>query len=147
MPDRPVSAHTRELERLHRLAHRMDSAFRVPVIGMRVGWDSVVGLVPGVGDVLTLGPAAYILLRAHRLGAPRPMLVRMGANIGIDALIGIVPGLGDLFDAAWKANIRNVDLLQRHLDRQAANAAPVDQVEGQLSSHHPTLGGRTDEPQ
>ena len=76
--------HTRDVARLRRLAHRMDKAFRLPIVGVRVGWDSILGLVPGIGDTLALAPAAYILKEAHRLGAPPSLLARMGANTGID---------------------------------------------------------------
>lgn len=134
-PDQPYIA---ELARLHRLAHRMDKVFRIPLIGVRIGWDPIIGLVPGVGDMLTLIPAIYILHRAHRLGVPPVVLARMGANIGIDAVIGAVPILGDLFDAAWKANIRNVDLLHRHFERQAQTVP--ERGAGQPSSHHSTMG-------
>lgn len=133
--------HTRDVARLRRLAHRMDKAFRLPIVGVRVGWDSILGLVPGIGDTLALAPAAYILKEAHRLGAPPSLLARMGANTGIDLVIGAVPLIGDLFDVGWKSNSRNVDLLQDHLDRQIARAPRTEEVEGRLSSHHPTLEG------
>ena len=133
--------HTRDVARLRRLAHRMDKAFRLPIVGVRVGWDSILGLVPGIGDTLALAPAAYILKEAHRLGAPPSLLARMGANTGIDLVIGAVPLIGDLFDVGWKSNSRNVDLLQDHLDRQIARAPRTEEVEGRRSSHHPTLEG------
>ncbi|WP_299558378.1 DUF4112 domain-containing protein [uncultured Sulfitobacter sp.] len=114
---------------LRALANRMDRAFRLPVIGTRIGWDSILGLVPGVGDALTLAPAIYIIKTAHGKGVPAATLGRMGVNVGIDALIGTVPVFGDLFDIGWKANTRNVDLLDRHLkltdqDRSNENRRP-----------------------
>ncbi|HBR37072.1 MAG TPA: DUF4112 domain-containing protein, partial [Sulfitobacter pontiacus] len=97
-----------DLDRLRGLARTMDSALRVPVLGIRLGWDSILGLIPGVGDVLALAPAGYILKEAHRMGASRSVLARMGANVGIDLAIGAIPLIGDIFDVGWKANIRNV---------------------------------------
>ena len=107
--------HATDLDRLRRLAVRMDSAFRLPVVGVRVGWDAILGLVPGVGDALALLPSAYILKEAHRMGAPRHLLARMGLNTGIDLVIGAIPVVGDLFDIGWKSKLRNVALLERHL--------------------------------
>lgn len=120
-PDHP---HAADLARLRRLAVRMDSAFRLPLVNTRVGWDSILGLVPGVGDTLALLPSAYILKEAHRLGAPPGLLARMGVNSGIDYLIGSVPLVGDLFDIAWKSKLRNVALLEDHL-LKAHRPAPV----------------------
>ncbi|MEM5519121.1 DUF4112 domain-containing protein [Sulfitobacter sp. AS59] len=136
MPLHPTTEN--DLDRLHRLARRMDYAFRIPLLGVRLGWDSILGLVPGVGDVLAVAPAGYIIKEAHRMGASAPVLGRMGANVGIDMVIGAIPLVGDLFDIGWKANTRNVALLRDHLaDRSLA----AKDVEGQLSSHHPTLRG------
>ncbi|UWR23845.1 DUF4112 domain-containing protein [Sulfitobacter sp. S190] len=109
-----------DLVRLRKLAHRMDTAFRLPIVGVRVGWDSVLGLVPGIGDVLALAPAGYIVKESYRLGAPPSVLAKMGLNIGIDTAIGAIPVLGDLFDVGWKANTRNVELLHRHVAAQSA---------------------------
>lgn len=115
-----MTDHHARLERLESLAHRMDTAFRVPVIGLRVGYDSIIGLIPGVGDVLTFAPAAWIILEAKRLGAPPYLLGRMAANSGVDAVIGAVPLVGDLFDATFKANRRNVAMLRKHLEEKGA---------------------------
>ena len=111
----PKHQNAADVARLRRLAETMDSAFRLPIVGIRIGWDAILGLVPGVGDALALLPSAYILKEAHRLGAPSSTLVRMGVNTGIDLAIGSVPLVGDLFDIGWKSKLRNVDLLERHL--------------------------------
>jgi Domain of unknown function (DUF4112) len=103
------------LERLERLAYWLDDRFRVPGTGFRVGLDGLVGLVPGVGDVVTNTLTAYIVYEAWRLGIPKRVLLRMLANLGIDTLVGIVPVAGDLVDLGFKANRRNVRLLRRHL--------------------------------
>ncbi len=128
-----------DLERLEKLATRMDALFRVPGTRIRVGLDSLFGLIPGVGDVATLAPAGYVLHRARQMGAPKPMLARMAANAGIDAVIGTIPLIGDLFDVGFKGNLRNVALLRQHLE--SLPDTPVAPGEDQLGSHHPTLGG------
>lgn len=107
-----------EFRKLERMARLMDKSIRVPVIGYRIGLDGVVGLVPGVGDVLTLGPALYILYKARQIGVPAPVLVRMAGNTGIDAVLGSVPLIGDVFDMVYKSNLRNVGLVRQHLERE-----------------------------
>ena len=103
------------LRRLENLANWMDAGYRVPGLGIRFGWDGILGLVPVVGDLLSAFPALWILTEAHRMGARTGTLVRMGANVGIDVVVGAVPLLGDMFDVAFKANRRNVDLLRRDM--------------------------------
>ena len=93
----------------------MDRAFRIPGSPIRVGLDAVIGLLPGVGDVLGGAVSTWFLFTAARLGAPPAVLARMGLNVAIDALCGAVPLLGDLFDIGWKANVRNLALLEAHL--------------------------------
>jgi len=88
---------------------------RFSVLGLRFGWDPILGLVPGIGDSVAAALAAWVVAEAARLGAPRPLLLRMALNVGIDLVVGAVPLVGDLFDAAFKANLRNVRLLERHL--------------------------------
>ena len=105
------------LLRLEAFAHLMDSAFVIPGINRRVGIDALVGLVPVVGDVAGMLLASYIVVEARRLGAPRWLIARMALNIAADGALGAVPLAGDLFDAAFKANRRNVRLLRRHLER------------------------------
>ena len=122
-----MSDHEERLRRLERLAVRMDSAFRIPVIGMRVGWDAIIGLIPGIGDALTFVPAAAIILEARRLGTRSHVLGRMIFNTVLDLVVGGIPILGDLFDAKFKSNRRNVAILRAHLaDRgMAAHASPI----------------------
>lgn len=112
-----------ELERLEALAAQMDSAFRIPGTSIRLGYDSLLGLVPGIGDTLALAPAGYILWKARGLGVPNTGLARMIGNVGIDAIIGSIPLIGDIFDVGFKANRRNVALLRKHLER-TGKAAP-----------------------
>jgi hypothetical protein len=104
-----------DIRDLELLAHWLDSRFRIPGTRIRFGLDSLLGLVPGVGDAATTLPAAYMLYRAHRLGVPRSMLARMGWNVAMDLAVGAIPVVGDLFDLGFKANRRNVELLRQHV--------------------------------
>ena len=92
----------------------MDSAYRVPGTSIRFGWDPIVGLVPGVGDVATASFAVAILYHAFRLGVPGVVLARMLVNVLIDLAAGLVPVAGDVADIAWKSNSLNLALLERH---------------------------------
>lgn len=113
----PHAEHDRHAcEKAEKLARRMDSAFRVPLTPIRLGWDSILGVIPGVGDTLTLAPAVYIMHLAHRAGAPKSTLTRMAINSGADWLIGLIPLLGDLLDVGYKSNIRNAALLRAYVD-------------------------------
>lgn len=101
-------------ERLDALAYLLDNSIPVPGVG-RIGFDALIGLVPGFGDAAGALLSAYIVVEAARAGAPAPVLARMLGNVGLEALVGTIPFLGDLFDAGFKANARNVRLLHRSL--------------------------------
>ena len=105
---------TRRIELLRRWSRLMDSAYRVPGTSIRFGWDPIVGLVPGVGDVATASFAVTILYHAYLLGVPRVVLLRMVLNTLIDLAAGLVPFAGDVADIAWKSNSLNLALLERH---------------------------------
>jgi hypothetical protein len=109
-PDTPDA----RLQRLRRYALWMDAGFRVPFTSLRFGVDPIVGLVPGLGDAAGALMASWVLLEAVRLGASRTTLMRMAGNIAADTVVGAVPVLGDIADVVWKANLRNVALLERH---------------------------------
>ena len=102
------------VESLRKLARVMDTAVRIPGTRVRFGLDAVLGLLPGAGDVASGAVSLYSILVAARLGAPKSVLVRMATNIVIYSAIGTIPLLGDLFDVGWKANTRNVALLDRY---------------------------------
>jgi len=100
---------------LQRLEILLDEAFRVPGTQIRFGIDGIIGLVPGLGDVLAGLLSLVIPVAAWVRGVPYVTLVRMAANLGIGVLVGTIPIFGDIFDIAWKPNRRNYRLLQRHL--------------------------------
>ncbi len=104
------------LNRLRRLSRILDSAIPLPG-GYRIGMDGIVGLIPGLGDTIGSAFSGYIILEAARLGASTPTLFRMVLNVLLESVVGIVPVAGDLFDFAWKANEKNVRLLETQLDR------------------------------
>jgi hypothetical protein len=105
----------RRSKRIRFLGELLDSSIPVPGTSRTIGLDAVIGLIPGVGDVVGGLLSGYIILEAARAQVPTMTLVRMLTNVGIDTVVGIVPAVGDLFDAAWKANTKNVMLLQGHL--------------------------------
>jgi hypothetical protein len=104
----------RTLAALRKWSVLLDSAFRVPGTNMTFGLDPILGLVPGLGDLTTPLFAALLLLHAVRLRIPRVVQLRMLINAAIDLVVGTVPILGDVFDVGWKANVRNLALLERY---------------------------------
>jgi len=102
------------IARLRRLAWLIDGAARVPGTRFRFGLNSIIGLAPGAGDAVLSLISLYIVYEARRLGLPRNKLARMLTNVGVEAALGSVPVLGDLFDVAWKANLRNIDIIDEH---------------------------------
>ncbi|MAB07596.1 MAG: DUF4112 domain-containing protein [Rhodobacteraceae bacterium] len=106
----------RRLERIERVARGMDRAFRLPLTRIRLGWDSIIGLIPGVGDTLALAPALWIVHESRQIGAPKPLVAQMLGNIGVDWVIGLLPLVGDIFDVGYKSNSKNAALLRRWLE-------------------------------
>ena len=113
---------------LERLSWLMDDLIRVPGLGWRFGLDAIVGLIPGFGDTATSLVSFYILVAAVRYRVPKVTLLRMGLNIGIDYVLGSLPLAGDLFDAWWKSNHLNLELL-----RQRATVSAEEARKGTLS--------------
>ncbi len=99
-------------EGLENLSHYLDGLFRVPGTGWRFGLDSLIGLIPNVGDTLTSFASFYILVAGVRYGVPKITLLRMAFNIGLDYVVGSIPFLGDAFDFFWKSNKQNMDLIR-----------------------------------
>jgi Domain of unknown function (DUF4112) len=104
-------------ENLDLLAHVLDDWFRVPGTSIRFGLDGIIGLVPGLGDIIGGLASSIIVFAAWVRGVPYVTLLRMVVNIGIEVLLGTIPLLGDAFDIAWKANRRNYALIVRHLQQ------------------------------
>ncbi|MGH8742048.1 MAG: DUF4112 domain-containing protein [Burkholderiales bacterium] len=105
--------------RLNRLAWLLDSSIPIPGTGLSIGLDALIGLVPVAGDLAGVLLSGYILREAAALGASRSILARMALNVAVEGLAGMIPLAGDLFDAAFKANQRNVRLLNAYLDQPA----------------------------
>ena len=115
----------RRLERLRATARLMDTRFRLPLVPVRFGLDSVIGLVPVVGDTVSWAVAGWIVAEARKLGAPPDVIGRMLANNAFDWAIGLVPLAGDLLDTGVRANTRNVALLEDAIGAPAAPGAAV----------------------
>jgi hypothetical protein len=108
------TSHARTLAALRKWSVLLDSAFRVPGTNVTFGLDPILGLIPGLGDLTSPLFAALLLLHAMRMRIPRVVQVRMLINAVIDVVIGLIPVVGDLFDFGWKANVRNLALLERY---------------------------------
>lgn len=108
-----------DARRIQVIARALDSAIRIPGTRISFGLDSIVGLIPVAGDFAGALMSGYIVLASARLGVPPAVVARMILNLGVDTLVGSVPLLGDLFDVGFRANIRNADLLDRHLANPA----------------------------
>lgn len=119
----PAADAADRLTRIEHVARLLDSRFRFPIIGVRVGWDSILGLIPGVGDAITTIPAGWMIWHGYQMGARKRTLARMGLNAGIDLVLGGVPVIGDLFDVAFKSHKRNLSLLQREMQRRVVHAS------------------------
>jgi hypothetical protein len=113
-PKSPLPTGAATLDALRRYAVLLDSQFRVPGTRIRFGLDAIIGLIPGVGDISTPVFAGLLLLQGVRMRLPLVVQARMVLNAAIDMLLGVVPILGDLADIGFKANLRNLALLERH---------------------------------
>jgi hypothetical protein len=111
-----ASDHEETLRHLERIAHNLDSRWRIPGTGWRFGLDSVAAIVPVAGSLSTAAVSGYMIKRAHDLGAPNHILARMVGNVAFDAVVGSIPLIGPVFDLAVKANRRNVRMLRKHFD-------------------------------
>ena len=103
------------LNRIRKLSRLMDTAIGIPGTRFRIGLDPIIGLIPGAGDLISTAFSAYIIYLATRLDIPGKDLRKMLFNIGLEAVAGTVPLVGDFFDAYYKSNIRNLAILEQHL--------------------------------
>ena len=113
--------------RVEAMEHLLERSFRIPGTNYPVGLDSIVGLIPVIGDFVTAAMGAYIVWEAKNLGLPKWKLWRMGGNIAFDTAIGAVPLLGDAFDLAFRSNSRNLRIIRRHLDKHHPAARTLEQ--------------------
>ncbi len=118
MPSTSSRAADPELARFERWAEALDTKFRI--FGIPVGWDSILGLIPGVGDAITVIPAAMMIKHGYKTGLRKRALAKMAWNTGLDLAIGSVPLVGDLFDFAFKSHKKNVAVLRKELTRTAS---------------------------
>ncbi len=117
----PATSSSHRIKRLRSLSRLLDSAIPLPG-GYRIGLDGLIGLIPGIGDIAGGIASSYIIIESARLGASVPTLLRMAFNVLLESIIGLIPIFGDLFDFAWKANERNMILM----DKQFNSAQPKD---------------------
>jgi Domain of unknown function (DUF4112) len=113
------------LNRIRKFSRLMDSAFGIPGTKFRIGLDPIIGLVPGAGDLVDTAFSAYLIYLATRFNIPRATLGKMIYNISLEAVIGSVPLVGDIFDAFYKSNMRNLALLEAHLEAAEPELAEV----------------------
>ena len=116
----PIGNLTREqrIARLEALAKLLAVAFILPGTNIRYGIDGLIGLIPVVGDIITTAISLWLVREARALGAPWYVTARMLGNVALDGVVGMVPLAGDAFDVMFRANMRNVRLLRRWLDKQ-----------------------------
>lgn len=111
--------------RVEALEQLLERAFKVPVLG-NVGLDSIVGLLPVIGDLVTATMGGYLIWEARNLGVSRWTQARMVGNLGVDTALGMVPFVGDIFDLVFKSNSKNLRLIKRHLDRHHPATRIID---------------------
>lgn len=114
------------LNRIRKLSRLMDTAIRIPGTGFRIGLDPIIGLVPGAGDLIDTAFSAYLIYLATRFNLPGSTLRSMVFNIALEGVVGSVPLIGDIFDAFYKSNIRNLKLLEEHLQTSEPELSEAD---------------------
>jgi hypothetical protein len=112
------SSRAARIARIDALATLLDTALVIPGTGVRFGLDALIGLVPGIGDIITTALSLFIVHEARQLGAPGHVIARMLGNVALDGVFGAVPLVGDAFDVVWRANRRNMRLLREWLERE-----------------------------
>ena len=124
MPNPPQDTAEQSVARLEMLARMMDSAFVIPGTNVRMGLDGIIGLVPVAGDIISGLMSSYLIWEARKLGVPKWVLWRMMANTALDTTLGSVPVLGDAFDVLFRANLKNMALLRRHMEKKGLVRRP-----------------------
>lgn len=113
-------------QRVEALEMLLERSFHIPGTRVPVGLDSIIGLVPVVGDLVTAAMGAYLVWEARNLGMSKFQLMRMAANVGIDTALGAIPLVGDAFDFVWRSNSKNVRIIRRHLDKHHPGTRTID---------------------
>jgi hypothetical protein len=113
-------------QRVETLELLLERSFVIPGTKVPIGLDSILGLVPVLGDVITAAMGAYMVWEARNLGMSKWQLVRMAANVGVDTAIGAVPVLGDAFDLVWRSNSKNLRIIRKHLDKHHPATRIID---------------------
>ena len=112
--------------RIEAMEAMLEGLFVIPGTNRRVGLDSLVGLIPVVGDLATAAMGAWIVWEARNLGMSKWQITRMAANVGVDTVIGAIPFAGDLFDFLYKSNTKNLRIIRKHLDRHHPATVTID---------------------
>ena len=112
------------LARIERLARLLDTAYRIPGTRIRFGLDPLLGLLPVVGDIGGAALSAYLIYEARRLKLPKSAIARMIGNVAVEAALGAIPLAGDMFDLFWRANMRNLRILHRHMEHMEKISKP-----------------------
>jgi hypothetical protein len=113
-------------QRVEALELLLERSFKIPGVNLPVGLDSIVGLIPVIGDIVTAAMGAYMVWEARNLGMSKWQLMRMTANVGIDTLLGAVPVVGDAFDLIWRSNSKNLRIIKKHLDKHHPSTRVID---------------------
>lgn len=114
-----IDEHQARAKRIAKVANAFDSKFEVPVVGLKLGYDSILGLIPGVGDAITSLAGGYLIYEAAQAGSRKRILARMAFNTLLDSTVGAIPLVGDIFDMAFRSNTRNAKLALKEMDRLA----------------------------
>ncbi len=114
----------RRIEGMEKL---LENSFTIPGVNYRVGLDSIAGLVPVVGDLVTAAMGMWLVWEARNLGMPTWKLIRMTGNVAVDTAIGAIPVVGDAVDFFFRSNTRNLKIVKRHLDKHHPASRTIDQ--------------------
>jgi hypothetical protein len=120
--ERSAPAPAEMVERLDQISKLLDTAFVIPGTNIRFGVDSLIGLIPFVGDAISTAMSSWLIYEANRLGISRIALARMIGNVAVDGIIGAIPIVGDAFDVAFRANRRNMKILRDQLAKKQRRA-------------------------
>ena len=127
MPEIPTGADPHSIrQRIEAMELLLERSFHIPGTKVPVGLDSIIGLVPVVGDFITAAMSAYLIWESRNLGLPKWKLARMAGNVAVDSLVGSVPVAGDLFDLLYRSNSRNLKIVKKHLDKHHPSTKVIE---------------------